>query len=244
MTAQFPGADEYWASIARAFGVGGWTASVLGGPMQRTVVRHVDGMAGFGVLESLVGSSALEHVDIIGRRCAEDGHAEQFRMTISPAFNTWRARYGDGTSDANHGADGWAIGSETSSAPRPRWHLDHPSTLVYFEKLPIWGGVGHRPGDYLPNSVDVLWPESAQAPPPGSAPHWQPSPTPGEMARIELTCPDAPDADGTAIFDLRHRLRLKYELRHRGERQWGFVVDALRIGDGSDWWECTGDTWP
>ncbi|QGS33738.1 hypothetical protein FOB82_01015 [Corynebacterium xerosis] len=156
-------------------------------------------------------------------------------MPISPAFNTWRVRYGDGTSDANHGADGWAIGSETSSAPRPRWHLEHPSTLVYFEKLPIWGGVGHRPGDYLPNSVDVLWSESAEGTPSGSGPQWRPSPIPGDATRIELTCPDNPDADGTAIFDLRHRLCLMYKLRHRGERQWGFVVDALLIGDGSDW---------
>lgn len=248
MTAPLPNAREYWATLTADRDVSSSKAAFLGDGLQRWTVRHFDSIADSGVLESLVGSSALTNVGMVGRIHLADDHPERFRMDISPAFNTWHVEYDRRPSDSNYGQDGWTAGSEFSSIPMPRFHTDHPSVLVYFEKLPIWGGIRRLPEDYLPSSTEVLWAEFSGAPAefafsPCDAddtssaefPTWEVSSTPGDVARIELKHPNYPDADGTAIFDLKHRLCLFYELRFGGEPQQKIVVDAVRIGDDSPW---------
>ncbi|MFD5867734.1 hypothetical protein ACFWGD_03830 [Corynebacterium sp. NPDC060344] len=241
-------ADAYWASLVDEAGVNRTSVTFMGNAMQRTVVRTFDGLSGAGVLESLVGSSSLTHADLHGRMLLDGSCPEWFRMEISPAFNTWAVTFEHSVADANLGADGRLMGSEKSPTPMPRAHIQHPSTLVYFEQLPMWGGHGHHPPEYLPSSSSVVWTETAHRSGRPTTPEntdgsqsnlaamdWRPIPSPGDFARIELTSPDHPDADGTAIFDLRHRMCLFFELRYQGEPRSQLVVDAARIGDSSEW---------
>ena len=50
-------------------------------------------MAGSGVPESLIGSSALVDVGLRARMRFGDEPPEWFDMDISPAFGTWDGRY-------------------------------------------------------------------------------------------------------------------------------------------------------
>ena len=154
-------------------------------------------------------------------------------MDISPAFNTWNVEYEGGHCDTNFGRGGRVNGFEGSTVPMPRANLHHPSSLIYYDHLPIWGGRNHLSDDYLPGTVAVLCHEVAPAT--KGELEWRAEDGPGELARIELVCPAVPGADGTAIFDLSLRMCLFYELRYQGEPEFRMLVDAVKQGEESMW---------
>jgi len=108
----------------------------------------------------------------------------------------------------------------------PRAFIQHPSSLIYYEQFPMWGGIRHNADDYLPGAVHVLWQETAAME--AGEPDWQASPTPGALARIDITNNAHPDSDGTAVFDLRDQVCLFFEIRHSGEPSYRLVVDAMK----------------
>lgn len=189
-------------------------------------IRRFDTVAGSGVLESLIGGSSSTGVELWGRKHKFDARPEWFHLDIAPAFNTWETLYELSPPDANLGPGGMVSGSERSSRPMPRAHIQHPSSLIYYEQFPIWGGVRHVYDDYLPGIVDVLWQESAAMGP--GEPEWHCSPTPGPVARINLVNGENPELHGTAIFDLQHQICLFFEIRYAGEPSDQLVVDAMK----------------
>ena len=96
---------------------------------------------------------------------------------------------------------------------------------MYIERFAVWGGIRHHADDFSPGTVEVLWQEVAEAT--SGELDWQLSPTPGDVARINLTNSAYPDSDGTAVFDLRRRVCLFFEIRHAGEPDYRLVVDTL-----------------
>lgn len=228
-TPPLPSADAYWTELTARRGVGQDGYAVLGGSLRRPFIRHFDTIAGAGVLESLIGASSSTGLTLWGRRQIYNGQPEWFHLDIAPAFNTWETEYERSPADANHGPGGLISESGSSAGPMPRAHIKHPSSLVYFERFPMWGGIRHNPDDYLPGPVEVLWQETAEATP--DEPDWHTSPTPGDVTRVNLTNGAHPDLDGTAVFDLRRRLCLFFEIRHSGEPSYRLVVDALK-GEG------------
>lgn len=225
-TPPLPTADDYWSELTARFGVGREDGAFFGGSFIRTIIRPFDSIAGSGVLESLVGGSSSTGVELWGRRHVFNARHEWFHLDIAPAFNTWETEYEYSPSDANHGPNGQVSGSERSPGPMPRAYIQHPSSLIYYEQFPMWGGIRHNADDYLPGAVQVLWQESAERG--AGEPDWQASPTPGALARIDLTNSTHPDSDGTAVFDLRERLCLFFEIRHSGEPSYQLVVDAMK----------------
>lgn len=206
----------------------------MGDTFRRPYVRHAENIHSTGVLESLIGGSKILDLSVHGRRMTRPGgHAEWFLMDISPVYNTWNVEYESGHSDANLGRAGHISGFESSTVPSPRANLHHPSTLIYYDHMPIWGRRGLLPDDYLPGSVAVLGHEVAPAT--RGEPDWQAEEGAGDLARIELVRPEVPGADGTAIFDLSLRMCLFYELRYQGEPHFRFHVDAVKQGEESMW---------
>ena len=225
-TPPLPTADDYWSELAARFGVGRADGAFFGGHFIRTIIRPFDTISGSGVLESLIGGSSSTGVELWGRRHVFNAQHEWFHLDIAPAFNTWETEYEHSPSDANYGPDGQMSGSERSSGPMPRARIQHPSSLIYYERFPMWGGIRHNADDYLPGAVQVLWQESAEI---GAGdPDWQASPTPGDLARMDLTNSADPASDGTAIFHLRHQVCLFFEIRHSGEPSYQLVVDAMK----------------
>ncbi|MCT2060488.1 hypothetical protein [Dietzia cinnamea] len=221
-----PTADDYWARLAASHGVGREGQAFFGGSYIRMVIRHFDTIAGSGVLESLIGGSSSTGVELWGRKHRFDHRPEWFHLDIAPAFNTWETVYEFRPPDANLGPGGMITGSERSGGPMPRAHIRHPSSLVYYEQFPIWGGIRHVSDDYLPGDVDVLWQESAAMD--TGEPDWHRSPTPGPVARISLINGENPKLDGTAIFDLQRQICLFFEIRYAGEPDYQLVVDAMK----------------
>lgn len=225
-TPPLPSADNYWRELTAKLGVGREGDAFFGGSFVRMFIRHFDTIAGSGVLESLIGGSSSTGIELWGRRYVHGSRPEWFHLEIAPAFNTWKAEYEHSPPDANYGPGGRLSGSERSAGPMPRAHTRHPSSLIYFEQFPMWGGIRHHSDDYLPGTVEVLWQESAERGP--DEPDWQASPTPGTVARINLTNSENPDSDGTAIFDLQHQICLYFEIRHLGEPSYQLVVDGMK----------------
>lgn len=223
-------ADDYWNHLLRESGAGREGYAFLGPRYIRQTVRSFDDLAGSGVLESLLGGSHAVDMTLVGRIETRDTRPRWFHLDISPVFNTWEARYEDGRFDANLGREGMVSGDERSDGPMPRSYIQHPSSLVYFDSFPMWGGNRYVDENLLPGSVDVLWQESA--PISDSDPQWVADTRPGGLARIHLTCPDIPEVSGTAVFDLNRRLCLLYETRYRGETDFRMSVDAIRTDTG------------
>lgn len=242
MTAEPPDADAYWKALIRSYGVGASRTPVLGGVMSRTFVRHFESIHSSGVLESLVGASRILDLAIYGRIQKRGRNPDWVLMDISPVYNSWHVEYGSGFCEANLGRDGQIVGHERSAVPMPRAHFQHPSNLVFYDNLPIWGGRGHTAEDYLPGRVEVLWHETAPAT--TGQPGWRMDKLPGALARIELVCPASPDAGGTAIFQLSRRLCLYYELRYQGASDFRMLVDAVKADPQAEWDPLTeeGDT--
>jgi hypothetical protein len=225
-TPPLPTADDYWSELTARFGVGREDGAFFGGRFIRTIIRPFDSIAGSGVLESLIGGSSSTSVELWGRRHVFNARHEWFHLDIAPAFNTWETEYEHSPSDANHGPNGQRSGSERSPGPMPRAFIQHPSSLIYYEQFPMWGGIRHNADDYLPGAVHVLWQETAAME--AGEPDWQASPTPGALARIDITNNAHPDSDGTAVFDLRDQVCLFFEIRHSGEPSYRLVVDAMK----------------
>lgn len=225
-TPLLPSADDYWSGLTARLGVGREGDAFFGGSFIRTIIRHFDTIAGSGVLESLIGGSSSTGIQLWGRKHIHGSRPEWFHLDIAPAYNTWQTEYEHSPPDANHGPDGQVSGSARSAGPMPRAHIQHPSSLVYYERFPMWGGIRHSSDDYLPGTVEVLWQESAEA---GSGePDWQVSPTPETVARIDLTNSAHPESDGTAVSDLRDQVCLFFEIRHFGEPSYRLVVDGMK----------------
>lgn len=237
MTETPPDPDDYWHRLIRSRGVGQEGYSFFGGTLSRPLVRRAGNIHSIGVLESLIGASRILDLSVLGRTMSDDGSTRWFLMEISPVYNTWHVEYEGGFSDTNLGRAGRVSGSERSAGPIPRGHLQHPSNLIYYDHLPIWGGIGHSPDNLLPGAVDVLWQETAAASEGG--PEWRMADTPGDLARIELTCPTDPDSEGTAIFDLRRRMCLLYERRYQGETYFRMLVDAVKQDNHQAWMPLT-----
>ncbi len=226
-------ADEYWNRLVAARGVGNKGYAVFGGTLRRQFVRRFGNIHSSGVLESLIGPSPILDLGVLGRTMRDDEKARWFLMEISPAYNTWHVEFEGGSSDTNLGRSGRVSGGERSRGPIPRANLGHPSNLVFYDALPIWGGIRHQPDHLLPGAVDVLWQETAVMA--EGEPQWQASDTPGDLARIELSCAADRTFKGTVIVDLRLRMCLFYEQRYREKVYLRLVVDAISQDQHRSW---------
>lgn len=201
-------ADYYWNRLTRSRGFGAGEFSLKGEIFSRPYVRHAESIHSTGVLESFIGASTILDLSVLGRSMTGDGeYAPWFLMNISPAYNTWNVEYEGGHCDANFGRGGQVNGFESSTVPIPRANLHHPSSLIYYDRLPIWGRRDHISDDYVPGTVAVLSHEVAPAT--RGQPEWRSKEGPGDFARIELVCPDAsaPPTDFTLTPRHGHRRR-------------------------------------